>query len=347
MIGNLRLLMPDFLEQFELRYSLLKMISINGPIGRRTLGSELKVVESKIRSELNFLLGMGYISVASKGVSILPKGDMVLNELKDYSIEIKRMDKLAETLEEILSISHCVVSETPFKTELGKAEVGRIASEELLKNIEADTILGVTGGDTMKLLSDNLKPKEKYCDISVVSARGTLDNNLENQSDLIAYQIAKKLGASYKGINLPDSLDEGFLNTLRNDPEIRNALDEIAKIKVLTIGVGRADVMGKKRSLRELEYKYLIEKRAVVEAFGNYFNIDGDLVFKSDSLLSIEDFHKIPKVIEVAAGPEKADAIIAFSKVRGDITLVTDRSCAEEIIKKVTSHESDIKNRRN
>ena len=104
------------------------------------------------------------------------------------------------------------------------------------------------------------------------------------------------------------------------------------------MSVGRADTMGSKRRIRELESKYLLEKKAVLESFGSYYDIEGKRVFESDSILNIEDFKRIPTVILIAGGEEKAEAVISFSKVRKDVTLVMDKACALKILELVKSH---------
>ena len=48
--------------------------------------------------------------------------------------------------------------------------------------------------------------------------------------------------------------------------------------------------------------------------------------------IGLNDFKKIPYVIAVAGGAEKAKAIKATSKIRRDLILVTDESAAKAII---------------
>lgn len=338
MLTRMKLLIPETIEYFDYRYSILKFVSLKGPIGRRAISKELGISERTVRNELNVLVDFKYLETTSRGMIITNLGNHVLEELKELDEELHLNNDINDKISCKLGINKCIISDMPLSSEFGRFEVGEICSDELLEHLSDGDVLGVTGGRTVRIFAEALNSEKKYPGVSVIAARGAVGNILEYQADSIAYMVAKKLGAEYLSINIPDTLDDDFLHTLRYDPEINNALNYLSEMNILVMSVGRADTMGSKRRIRELESKYLLEKKAVLESFGSYYDIEGKRVFESDSILNIEDFKRIPTVILIAGGEEKAEAVISFSKVRKDVTLVMDKACALKILELVKSH---------
>jgi central glycolytic genes regulator len=73
---------------------------------------------------------------------------------------------------------------------------------------------------------------------------------------------------------------------------------------------------------------------AVAEAFGYFFNAKGEIVYACNSIwLKMDDLKRIPKVVAVAGGKQKAQAIMAvFTHWKKGI-LVTDEGAAREIMR--------------
>src|SRR5699024_1681994 len=124
-----------------------------------------------------------------------------------------------------------------------------------------------------------------------------------------------------------------ILEALKTDFKINHTLEILKKLDILIFGIGRADIMAEKRGLSQEIKDFLKEKSAVAEAFGYYFDKDGNVIYRSSSVgISIEDFKKIPYVVAVAGGSNKAQAIRATCKLRKDLMLVTDESAIQAII---------------
>lgn len=92
--------------------------------------------------------------------------------------------------------------------------------------------------------------------------------------------------------------------------------------------------MARRRGLDEDKMADLIQRGAVGEAFGHYFDIDGRGVDYQDSIgIHLNEFQEIPTVIGVAAGKDKAKAVIAISPLREDMILIIDEEMAREILR--------------
>ena len=78
----------------------------------------------------------------------------------------------------------------------------------------------------------------------------------------------------------------------------------------------------------------MLDEGSVAEAFGHFFNIEGKEVWEYKTIgLSLKRFKSLEKLIGVAGGEEKAEAIMAISSLNANMTLVTDESCAKRILK--------------
>jgi len=145
--------------------------------------------------------------------------------------------------------------------------------------------------------------------------------------------LQKKLKAKFFGTFLPDYLDELTFDRLKDLEEVKTLIEYLDKINVLIFGIGRADAMAKRRSLKSSEINLLNEKNAVSEAFGNYFDINGNIVYSSNTIgLDMEQYLKINDVIAIAGYGEKYKAIISICNIRKDMTLITDRDTAKQIL---------------
>ena len=212
--------------------------------------------------------------------------------------------------------------------------MGKASSIYLRKLIKKDFIIGITGGTTMAQVAEEM-PLGKVADnIMVTPARGGLGKDVETQSNSIAAKLAKKLEGNYRLLHVPDDIDRVTLDAVLKISDIKEVMDLIKKMNILIFGIGRADTMAKRRQLSKDKINELIEKGAVAEAFGHYFDIEGNEVWESLTVgLSLKDFQKIEKVIGVAGGKGKAEAIISIASLRKNMTIITDEGAAKQIIK--------------
>jgi central glycolytic genes regulator len=92
--------------------------------------------------------------------------------------------------------------------------------------------------------------------------------------------------------------------------------------------------MAERRKTTPEDFKKIIEEKAVAEAFGYYFDQEGKIVHKVQTVgIQLEDIDEVPNVIAVAGGASKAKAINAYMKQALDSVLVTDEGAANELIR--------------
>ena len=180
----------------------------------------------------------------------------------------------------------------------------------------------------------SIKSDKKYSSVTVVPARGSVGLDVETQSNNVVAEVSKNIHANYKLLNVPDQLCEESIKTLTQEPEIKNTLELIKNSNVLVFSIGRADEMVKRRKLSDEKAKDIMNKKAVGEAFGHYFNKKGEIVYKLNTVgIDMESFKNKRETIAVFAGRKKAEAFIPISKINKNIVLITDEESAKEILK--------------
>jgi central glycolytic genes regulator len=210
---------------------------------------------------------------------------------------------------------------------------GHSGSYFLKELIKDKDIIAVTGGSTLAQVAETMVFLEEPCDVTVIPGRGGLGEKVEIQANTIASKIAKKLGGNYKLLHIPEDITRESLAMITNEPSVKKTLDQLQQSNILIHGIGTAEMMSARRDMDEREMQKLKDKGAIAEAFGLYFNEDGDVIYSTASVgLSMADLENIDKVIAVAGGVDKARAIISVVSPKYHDILITDEITAREII---------------
>lgn len=327
-------IIPEMIELLKKRYQILKSIYYNQPIGRRALSQELNMGERIVRTEVGFLKEQGLVEINSIGMMITEEGKNILENLEEMIHEISGLSNIEEALKKYLGIYKVKV--VPGDIDLDSTvlkEMGRIAADYVKELIEDNHIIAVTGGSSVAQVVENF-PKVNKQNLLVIPARGGIGRIVETQASTLASKLALRIGASYKLLHVPDNLSRDALETMLNEPDIKDTVEKISKSNILIFGIGRADEMGKRRGLTEDEIKKLLQKGAVAEAFGCYFNKYGEIVDKTPTMtLNFEDVKNIDHIVAIAGGKHKAQAVAAVKTNNPNMVLVTDESCAKELLK--------------
>lgn len=327
-------IVPDILTIMEKRYLVLREISLNEPVGRRILSTKLGLSERIVRSEVEFLKENGFINANSAGMTMTQCGVNILEDLKDFIAEIRGIAEIEEKIKKKLGIRKVIM--VPGNSDEDDSilkDMGKAASKYFLKVIQSGMKLGVTGGNTMFHFASYLEEIKKYEDIIVVPARGGLGEKLEIQANNVAAIVGKKIGGSYRMLHVPDSMNKATRDSLINEPDIRRTLEYVDNLDMIVFGIGRADDMARRRKMDEKEVNFIESKSAVSEAFGYFFNRNGQIVHEASTIgINLEKYKSIENVIGIAGGERKAQAIIAISKINKNLTLVIDEGSGNKIL---------------
>jgi central glycolytic genes regulator len=327
-------LIPQAIELMERRYLILRQIHLSESIGRRTLSNVLGISERVVRSEIEFLKEQDLVEVQLSGVKITSEGLILLDSLKDIMKDVMGLSTLQEKVKDKLGIKKVLLVPGSFdKNEQLLSDVAKCAAQYFLEILKDKNIVSITGGSTMLEFSHSIKTDKKYKNVIVVPARGSFGKDVDTQSNTIVASVSKKLNAAYRLLNIPDELGEESMKTLSKEPQIKEVVDIIAQSDILIFGIGRADEMMLRRKLSTSQIEEIKAGGAVGEAFGYYFNKDGEVVYKLNTVgLNLDSFKKIKNSIMISAGVNKVEALMAVSKVNRDIVIVTDEESAYRIL---------------
>jgi len=337
LIEALRLIEPNMIKLIEKRYNILRVIDYINPIGRRNLANKINLSERVTRNEAKILKEQGLIEINSDGMNITPIGKDIIEKLTVIFHDIKGLKNLEERLENILGIKKSIiVPGSVDEDSLVYKDIGR-ASYEYIKSIIKDgNVIGLTGGSTVAYVVEEFKALKDIKEKSIiVPARGGLGNRVEYQANTLVEILAKKIGCMYKTLYTPDYLLSSTIESLKKESFIGEIVELYDKLDVLIFGIGRADVMAKRRGLTSEDIKRLEERKAVAEAFGYYFNEAGEIVHEVSTIgISLEQFKRLESPIAVASGVDKTEAIISVCSLNNNIVLITDELVANRIILK-------------
>lgn len=326
-------LVPELINIAEIRYNILKEVFNHQPIGRRNLARRLKLSIRNVRKHLDFLYDKRYIRITQSGAFLTENGEDFLHELDSYIKEVRDLTNIEKEIEDYLDLDQVMVVPVEKNSEIINKEIGRFTSRYLKEMIKDGDIIAVTGGSTLARVAESMVFLEDPKDVTVIPGRGGLGENVEIQANTIASKIAKKLGGSYRLLHIPDDITKRSLAMINEEPSIKKTLDQLHQANILIHGIGTAEMMSSRRDMPESEIRKLKEKGAIAEAFGLYFNEDGEVVYSTASVgLSMEDLKNIDKVIAVAGGVDKARAIVSIVSPEYHDILITDEITALEII---------------
>ncbi|WP_433945021.1 sugar-binding transcriptional regulator [Paenibacillus sp. SN-8-1] len=339
-------LLPDLMDILKKRYTILHQIKLAGVIGRRTLAASLDMTERVLRAETDLLKAQGLIEIENMGMTISEAGAHLLERLEPLVKELLGLAALEEKIRKGYGLRKVIVVPGDWDVSSDtKQELGRAGAKALLSVMEERDVVAVTGGTTLASIAEKLTMpmNAQLKDSWFVPARGGLGESLEIQANTIASGMAKRVGAGYRLLHVPDLLGEEAYHSLVNDPNTQEIVTLIRKARIVIHGIGDAMEMARRRKLDPEMLQELRSEGALAESFGYYFDQDGRVVHKMLTLgLRLEDIISTEVVIGVAGGKSKAKAIHAVLRFGHEDILVTDEAAANEIVALLEQEKAEL-----
>lgn len=328
-------LLPELIELLKKRYTILHRIMLSDSIGRRTLAMTLQMTERVLRTETDLLKAQGLIDSDNTGMRITDEGRQLVWKLESVMGELLGMRQLEEKIRQAFSLKQVIV--VPGNSDVSpavKQELGQAACRALSNIMGKEDVVAVMGGSTLAAMADQLMSASSLKGNWFVPARGGLGESLEHQANTIASTMAKRAGAQYRLLHVPDLLSEEAYQSLKQEPNIQDVLRVIRQARIVVHGIGEAFVMAKRRHADEKTIRQLHQEGAVAEAFGYYFDRDGHVVHTMLTLgLRLEDISHMDVVIAVAGGKSKGESIAAVLRAGHEDILVLDKAAADKVLK--------------
>lgn len=328
-------LVPEMMELMQQRYRMLKLVKMAGPIGRRTIGQMAGLSERETRTIIDMLRTQDLIHIEKKGTSITAEGVRVLAALESAMDDWSGRSVLAAKLTDMLGIHAVhVVSGNCDTDSTSKSLLGMEAAKQFIANIGDGKIVAVTGGSTMASIPHHIDMNNAN-DLLFIAARGGVGDDIGLQANVIAASFAEACGGSYSTFYYPETLSEEAHEAFKKEPSVLKMLGLYETTDCVLHGIGDAQTMATLRNSAVEERQVLEEKGAKGEAFGYYFDSQGNIVHRIRTIgIRTDHLEGIPLIISVAGGSSKAEAILAYmASAPKQSILVTDEGAANEMLK--------------
>lgn len=303
--------------------------------------------------------GLTQFEIANKLRLSRPKVSRLLTEARSEGVVQITVNARPDSFEELerdlevftgLKDSVIIRVSNPDDSQTVSRELGEAAAQYFERVVQEGDLVGFSWGNTMSMMADCLQPA-KLREIHIVQMVGGLGDPLsDTHAADIARRVAQKLNASLAVMPAPGIVGTvEMCQALLNYREIRYALELSAKVDIAFVGIGsfRKDalLMRNEEIITWHEVDPLILRGAVGDLGLHFFDLEGQpLNSEIDQRvigLDLEVYRKLDRVVAVAGGSQKYEAI--RGAVRGKYTnvLITDEDTARKLIQEAKNSQEN------
>lgn len=258
---------------------------------------------------------------------------------------------LERELEDTFGLREAVVvtgrSENPSAT---RRALGQAAAAYLGRAVKAKERIGISWGTTMSAVLDALRPRRLR--VSVVPLVGGIGRA---DPEIHANDLARRLADLYAGdvhlLHAPAIVaHRGVRDALLSDPRIREVLTLARNVECAIVGIGAlvpSSTLVQSGYFTPGDLATLRRRGAVGDVCTRSFDaagqpVDGALDAR---ILAVDlaDLRKIPTVVAVAGGLEKADAVAGALRGRLMDVLITDHLAARAVVRGAKAAEEAVR----
>lgn len=284
----------------------------------------------------------GRLSVSRSTVS------RMLSEALDrgiVEIRIKRSlpvsADLQRSLIQVLGLRDALVLDTNGRGGYSLGRAGRLAARYLDTTLSDGDVLAISWGTGVRAVADGLEVRtQRHVEvIQMLGGAGTRDPGVDGPE--LARRLAHQFGGQCRYLNAPLVVDDAEVGTaLLRQRSVRETLDAAAHADVGLVGVG-AFVPSVSSLLRagymtEDDIGKVRATGVVGDVCGHFFTVGGALVEDDVArriiTIPVDALRGLPRVVGVAVGPEKVEAILGAARARLVNVLVTDDVTATAVL---------------
>jgi DNA-binding transcriptional regulator LsrR (DeoR family) len=239
-----------------------------------------------------------------------------------------------------LEVVRVVAMEPGTNPDLVRRQIGAAAAAYLARSVHPGDTIGLAWGTTLGAMVQAMAPLATEGVHVVQTLGGIGPPAAEAYAAELVRRLAQSLGAAPVLFPVPGVVATTEVrDVLRTDPHVQNALRYFDRLDTVYVGIGSIatnPVLNDGHSLPAGTHAALVAAGAVGDIALRFFDAKGAPVRSAlDELIlgiTTEQLAKAPRVVAVAGGPDKADAIHAA--LVSDIVnvLITDQQTAEELI---------------
>jgi len=267
--------------------------------------------------------------------------------IKEGIVKIKIDDvssfgkELGKRIVDTYGINKAIVVSPSHSAEADKEKVGQTAAEYVESLLFPKALIGIAWGTTIHSIIKNIK-SDVSIKADVIQLLGGAGNKTnDTDANMMALSLAKSLGGDSYVLQAPFMVQTKVLrDLLMEEPHIKSHFNKIKSADFAIVGLGstKPELSAQFRSghINIDDSEKIISEGAVGDICGSYIDINGLQCHTSlnDKMIavSLEDLKRIPTVIGVAAGEQKADVIVGALRGRYIDVLITDENAAVSVL---------------
>jgi DNA-binding transcriptional regulator LsrR (DeoR family) len=219
-------------------------------------------------------------------------------------------------------------------------QLGRAAAAYLARTVKPGLSIGLAWGTTLQAMVQAVAPLPTEGVRVVQTLGGIGPPEAEAYASALVRRLARALGASPILLPAPGVVaTTAVRDALGEDPHVNAALQQLDSLDMIFVGIGSLSsntVLNDGMSLPPGAYAELVAAGAVGDIALRFFDANGEAATSTleDRVLgvSVEQIRRTPRVVGVAGGPSKVEAILAA--LRADLldVLITDVETAEALL---------------
>ncbi len=253
------------------------------------------------------------------------------------------IERQLETKFNLLEVIVADISE-PETTESTSRELGIVAADYFSRIVLDGDIIGFTWGATLASMVENLQPEKKPHCVILQMVGGLGEPKSETHATGLVSRAGIALGASIWLLPAPGVVDSvESANLLKSERAISQSLLRASSAQIAFAGIGNPTrdslLMRDEHIITWPELEALIGQGAVGDIGLRFYTINGTLIESNlnDRVIgiSLDNLRNINRVVGIAGGVEKYNAILGA--IRGGLinSLVTDVKTAKKLLEQV------------
>lgn len=307
--------------------------------------AELYYINDMTQQQISDKLRISRVKVSRILTNAKKKGIIKININYPISncVQMERKFEKLFSLKEVL-----IISDKERTKEILFNKVAKTAAKYLLEKIQDGDILGVSWGRTLSRMVDYMDLSRKK--VKIVQMLGNVSSN-DVSADEIVHKLSTIFNDKYFILPAPAIVDnEKIKNVIISDMKITQIFRKMKQITVAIVGIGnlsKESTFVTSGYLKEIDIDFLRKSSSIGDICGRFFDKNGstsDTCFNRRVIgIDLEQLKKIPYVIGVASGSQKAMAILGALKSGVLDVLITDKITALEVFSKL-DRERNCKN---
>jgi Transcriptional regulator, contains sigma factor-related N-terminal domain len=297
-----------------------------------------------------YLEGKSQAEVASAiGVSRSNVSRVLTAARKHGIVEIRihdpfgRATEMEQLLEERFEIAECRVAPSALGED-ALSRVGELGASWLTENLPPTGKIALSWGSSVQAVVDSIVADPTHSSLEILPLVGGLSIvDSARDGNVLVRSLAMTLGAKHRRLHAPAVVrSKETRDAFLEEPSISSVLAaagnaEIAVVGIGSVGFGASSAILNSMQLSESEKQQVRDSGAVGDCCTRHFDSMGRVVDSpaSDRVISIDlpSLKKIPTVVGVAAGAEKAAGV--HGALMGKIinVLIVDSALAQALLK--------------